>query len=94
MQNELKRTQNQPQLSPDMRALRVEFESFRHFTGFGSTGKDSTGRNRPAGGIQRTAREYENGGNEAKEYLKTKDITFLSAANYARFACNSAQIRA
>jgi hypothetical protein len=94
VQNELKRTQNQPQLSPEMRALRVEFEFFQHFTGFGSTGKDSSGRNRPAGGIQGTAREYENRGNEAKKYLKTKDITFLSAANYARFACNLAQIRA
>jgi hypothetical protein len=31
-------------------------------------------------------------GNEAKKSLKTKDITFLSAANDARFACNSAQI--
>jgi hypothetical protein len=28
----------------------------------------------------------QNHGNEAKKYLKTKDITFLSAANYARFA--------
>ena len=34
----------------------------------------------------------ENSGNEAKKYLKTKDITFLSGANYARFACKTAQI--
>jgi hypothetical protein len=27
-----------------------------------------------------------NSGNEAKKWLKTKDITFLNAANYARFA--------
>jgi len=27
-----------------------------------------------------------NSGNEAKKYLKTKHITFLSDANYARFA--------
>jgi len=33
----------------------------------------------------------QNRGNEAKKYLKIKDITFLSAANYARFACNLAQ---
>ena len=32
------------------------------------------------------AREYKNSGNEAKEYLKTKDITFFDAANCARFA--------
>ena len=28
-----------------------------------------------------------NSGNEAKKYLKTKNITFLSDANYAHFAC-------
>ena len=33
-----------------------------------------------------------NSGNEAKEYLKTKDITFSNAANYARFARKLAQI--
>jgi hypothetical protein len=33
-----------------------------------------------------------NSGNELKEYLKTKEITFLSAANYARFARKLAQI--
>ncbi len=30
--------------------------------------------------------KYKKSGNEAKEYLKTKDIAFLNAANYARFA--------
>jgi hypothetical protein len=38
--------------------------------------------------------KYENSGNEAKKWLKTKHITFLSGANYARFACQLAQIRA
>ena len=38
--------------------------------------------------------KMKNSGNEAKKYLKTKDITFFSAANYARFACKSAPIRA
>jgi hypothetical protein len=33
-------------------------------------------------------RKMKNSGNEAKEYLKTKDITFLNDANYARFARN------
>jgi len=28
----------------------------------------------------------QNRGNEAKKWLKTKDITFFSDANYARFA--------
>jgi len=34
-----------------------------------------------------------NSGNEAKEYLKTKDITFLMAANHAHFVCKLAQIQ-
>jgi hypothetical protein len=38
------------------------------------------------GGTRGTARKYKNSGNEAKEYLKTKDITFLKAASDARFA--------
>jgi hypothetical protein len=36
----------------------------------------------------------QNSGNEAKKWLKTKAITFLNAANYARFGRESAQIRA
>jgi hypothetical protein len=28
----------------------------------------------------------QNSGNEAKKYLKTKDINFFDAANYAHFA--------
>jgi hypothetical protein len=38
------------------------------------------------GKIVRTAK-MQNSGNEAKKSLKTKDITFFSAANYARFLC-------
>ena len=37
-------------------------------------------------------RKMKNSGNEAKEYLKTKDITFLNDANYACLARKSAQI--
>jgi len=33
-----------------------------------------------------------NRGNEAKKWLKTKDITFLNAVNYAHFARKSALI--
>jgi len=33
-----------------------------------------------------------NSGNEAKKSLKTKDITFLMRANYARFARKFVQI--
>jgi hypothetical protein len=36
--------------------------------------------------------KMENSGNEAKKWLKTNDITFLNAANYARFVRIFAQI--
>jgi hypothetical protein len=39
----------------------------------------------------RKLQKMKNSGNEAKKYLKTKHITFLNAANYARFARQSAQ---
>jgi hypothetical protein len=42
----------------------------------------------------RELQKMKNSGNEAKKYLKTKDITILNAANYARFARKFAQIRA
>jgi len=38
-------------------------------------------------GERRDLQKMKNSGNEAKEYLKTKDITFLKGANFARFAC-------
>jgi len=40
---------------------------------------------------RRTLPKMQNSGNEAKECLKTKDITFLNAANPARFAREFAQ---
>jgi hypothetical protein len=46
----------------------------------------------PAVGKCREIQKMKNSGNEAKKYLKTKHITFLNAANYARFACKLAQI--
>ena len=42
----------------------------------------------------RELQKMKNSGNEAKKYLKTKHITFLDAANYARFAHQLAQVRA
>ena len=36
----------------------------------------------------RRLQEMENSGNEAKKYLKAKDITFLRDANFAHFARN------
>jgi hypothetical protein len=46
----------------------------------------------PAGGQGRESQKMKNRGNEAKKWLKTKDITFLADAVYARFARNSAPI--
>jgi len=48
----------------------------------------------PAMGECREVQKMKNSGNEAKKYLKTKHITFLSGANHARFARNLALIRA
>ena len=44
--------------------------------------------------IQRRPRKYKNSGNEAKNLLKTKDITFLNGANFVFFACKSTRIEA
>jgi hypothetical protein len=49
--------------------------------------------NVPERGESREIEKMKNSGNEAKEYLKTKDIAFLNAANYACFACKFAQIQ-
>ncbi len=38
--------------------------------------------------------KYKKSGNELKKWFKTNDITFIDAAIDARFARNSAQIRA
>jgi hypothetical protein len=40
----------------------------------------------PARGESRPLQEMKNSGNEAKKWLKKKDITFSNAANYACFA--------
>jgi hypothetical protein len=42
----------------------------------------------------REIQKMKNSGNEAKKYLKTKHITFLSGAICVRFARNLAQFRA
>jgi len=86
-ETKLKRTQNEPHLRAEMRTFRTEFELF-HTTPVlvaASNGEDEWGRDRPAVGIQRTSRNCENRGNEAKKCLKTKDITFSNAANCMRF---------
>jgi len=49
---------------------------------------------RPRGAESRVMQTMKNSGNEAKKWLKTKDITFLNAANFALFACKSTPIKA
>jgi len=49
---------------------------------------------RPGGAESRVMQIMKNSGNEAKKWLKTQDITFLNAANFALFACGSTRIRA
>jgi len=94
LQNVLKRTQNEQQLSAEMRAFRPEFEFFiaSQFLPEASNGQDAHGQDRPVGGIRRTARKYENRGNEAKKSLKTKHITFLNVADFACFVRKSTGI--
>jgi hypothetical protein len=94
LQNELKRTQNEPQLSAEMRAIRLEFEfaSTSRVLARASNGKGARGRNRPVGGFQRTLREYENRGNELNKCFRTKHIVFLKVANFACFVRKSAAI--
>jgi hypothetical protein len=49
-------------------------------------------RNRRGNRGKRGIAKMKNRGNEAKKWLKTKDITFLKCANDAHFARNFAQI--
>ena len=46
----------------------------------------------PAGGKSSALQEMENRGNEAKNYLKTKEVTVFNAANSACFARRLARI--
>ena len=62
------------------------------WAGAGKQRGASTGGGVPARGESREIEKMKNSGNEAKKYLKTKDITFLNGANYAHFACRFAQI--
>jgi hypothetical protein len=87
VRNELKRTQNESHLNAEMHALRVEFEFF-----IASQVLAEASNGKAVGGIPRTARKYENRGNEAKKCLKTKDITFLHVANWACFVRKSTAI--
>jgi hypothetical protein len=78
-----------------MRALnaKIELSDTARVLTWGGSEAEAPGFDlgRPAE-IRRSERKHENSGNEAKKWLKTKDVTFLNAANYARFACRFARI--
>jgi hypothetical protein len=89
-----KRTQNEPQLSAELDALKAEFELSNNLhvlvrASIGDRDRFEVARERE---IQWTARKYENRGNEAKKCLKTKEVTSFNAANFAPFACKSTAI--
>ncbi len=91
----LKQPQSEPQLSVEMPTLEAEFGLCNKLrplarASVGECGRFDIARERE---IQRIGRNYENRGNEAKECLKTKDITFFNAANFAPFARNLTAIR-
>jgi hypothetical protein len=96
-ETKLKRTQNELKLSAQMREIEPKFELFD----IASVGAgdwivgDAAGTEIARLGETRgTAREFKNSGNKARMLMKTKDITFLSAANYARFTRNLVPNRA
>ena len=95
-ETKLKRTQNEPQLSAQMREIEPKFELFDIATvGAGDwiVGDAAGTEIARLGETRGTAREYKNTGNKARMLMKTKHITFLNAPNHARFARQPAQIR-
>ena len=95
-----KRTQNElktnPKLSAQMREVEPKFEVFgiaRVGAGNWIVG-DAAGTGFAGLGETRgAAREFKNTENKAKKWLKTKDISFLKAANQESLTRQSAQIR-
>ena len=77
-----------------MDALKAEFELCNNLHVLRLASKGDRGRSGIAWEreIRRTARKYENRGNELNKCLKTNDITFFNAANAARFARNLSAI--
>jgi hypothetical protein len=78
-----------------MREIDPEFELLdiaRVEAGVWTVGHGSENEIARLGKTQETGREFKNTGNKAKEWLKTKHITFLKCAIAAPFACKLAQI--
>jgi hypothetical protein len=77
-----------------MREIETKFELFdiaQVRTGIWAVGDVAGTGIAPLGETRGTATEYKNRGNEAKKWLKTKDITILKCAIIAPFACKFAQ---
>jgi hypothetical protein len=95
-ETKLKRTQNEPQLSTQMREIETKFEFFDIAHVWARAGLWGNGAGteiaRP-GETRGIAREFKNTGNKARMLMKTKHITFLSGANQGPLARHSAQIR-
>ncbi len=91
LKNELKTNSKRTQIECPVRAFNAEF---RLFDAPHVAAEELERGNRIVRlwEVPRSGRKYKNSRNEAKKYLKTKDITFLSGANDARFAHKSAQI--
>jgi len=72
-----------------MRALNAQFEFFDA----AHVPTDESGMRQGSTWADRgCARRYKNRGNEAKKWLKTKEVTILNAANCAHFRCQFAHI--
>ncbi len=90
-QNEPENNPKRTQFECEMRAINAQFEIFymgRVPAGYSSGGTRLGSETDGSGSALGSARKYKKSGNEAKKYLKTKDITFLNAANSAHFARN------
>jgi hypothetical protein len=95
-ETKLKRTQNEPQLSAQMREMNPKFEliDIAHARAGNRIVVDAAGIEIARLGETRgTASEFKNAGNKARMLVKTKHITFLSGANQGPWARQSAQIR-
>jgi hypothetical protein len=87
VQNELKRTQIGPQLSAEMRALRVKIRVFEHCTRFGG-GFEREGRpwTKPPGpGKPEDCESIRKSWEQSQEVLENKGHHFLQLAVFARF---------
>jgi hypothetical protein len=90
-QNEPENNPKRTQFECEMRAINAQFEIFYlarvpagHSGGGTRLGSETDG----SGNAPGSARKYKKSGNEAKKYLKTKDITFLNAVDSAHFTRN------